>query len=215
MGRIERILERVDPIAAARVRDARSDAGSYLLARATWEGRVGDLLEHAADVQAAIERSGAWEEGHEWRIGTASTNRIELKGRRYRVSTACDGIYSATVRSLPTAIEALHVLFALQVDLFYEVGWASQPRSSVRHGTREPYLARISKEAVRGEVERNGASTIRPTSVDWLEGTGYEVVVERRCLSMTCVSPTMARATQFAGIFEAVEADIARLLAWH
>jgi hypothetical protein len=51
-------------------------------------------------------------------------------------------------------------------------------------------------------------------AIDWLEGTAYEVVVEHGCLSMRCTSPTIERATQFAGIFEAVEADIIRLLGW-
>ena len=78
----------------------------------------------------------------------------------------------------------------------------------------EPYLARISREAVRGWVERSFGTTIRRTSVDWLEGPAYEVVVENGNLSMKCVSPTMERAGQFAGIFQAVQADIAALFDW-
>jgi hypothetical protein len=134
-------------------------------------------------------------------------------------------VYAATVRSIPMALEAIQVLFALQRDLFYEVGWASwagrrQPEPEEGEANLddaegdEPYLARISREAVRGEVERSRGTTIRRTSVDWLDGPAYEVVVESGNLSMTCVSPTMARANQFAGIFEVVQADIARLFDW-
>ena len=205
------MLEGADPLAATRWRDATSDAGRYLLGLAEWDGRVTDLLEREADVRAALERSGRWEEHNEWRIGTVSTNCIERDRASFRVSSQCDGIYSATVGSLPLALEASRVLFRLAMDLFWEVGWASWGGSSTEHGVREPYLARISREAADRATE--SAST-QPTRVDWHGGTGYEVIVERGCLSMTCVSPTIERAAQFAGIFETVSADLLRVLNW-
>jgi len=207
---ISEILEWSDPAAAARWRDATSDAGRYLLGLAEWKGQIPDLLDHVVAVQSAIERSGVWEGYDEWRIGTASTHRIERQGVNYRVSTECGDVFAATVRSLPVALEARRVLFKLTKDLFWEVGWASWEGRRKKHEVREPYLARISREA----VSRANVATIRPTSVDWLEGTAYEVVVEHGCLSMTCTSPTIERARQFAGIFEALEADIIRLLEW-
>ena len=222
---IARVLEVTDPAGARRWRLATSDAGTYLLERARWKGPVSDLLERAADVEMSIERTGAWEEYDEWRIGTVSTHRIEKAGLGFRASTECGGVFVATVSSLPKALEAIHVLFALERDLFYEVGWSSWAGRRQREPGaeemslddaegEEPYLARISREAVRGEVERSSGTTIRATTVDWLEGPAYEVVVESGHLSMRCVSPTTARANQFAGIFEAVQADLAALFDW-
>jgi len=221
---IARILEWADPEAASRWHHATSDAGRYFLTAAESKGHVSDLLEHAGDVETSIDRAGVWEEYEEWRISTVSTNRIERAGLGYRASTECDGVYAATVPSIPMALEAIQVLFALRRDLFYEVGWASWAgRRQMTPGEGEvnlddaegdePYLARISREAVRGQAERS-FGTIRRTSVDWLEGPAYEVVVEHGNLSMTCVSPTIERANQFAGIFQAVQTDIAGLFDW-
>ena len=212
--RIYELLQESDPVAAARWRDATSDAGRYLLGLAEWGGPISDLLEREADVRSAIERVGFWEEYVEWRIGTVSTNRVERDGSSYRVSTECDGTYAATVRSLPLALEAGHVLSGLTRDLFYEVGWASWGEESIAHEVREPYLARIATEAVDADVDRSIGTAITRRTVDWLNDPGYEVVAERVCLSMTCVSPTLERARQFAGIFEAVEADVIRILGW-
>jgi hypothetical protein len=223
--RIADLLELSDPERAARWRHATSDAGRYLLKQAEWNGPVSDLLERAADVEAAIEGDGAWEVCPEWRIGTESANRIERAGVGYRVSTDCDGVYEATVHSLPIALEALEVLFALRRDLFYEVGWASWAgRTQMTPGEGpvdlddargdEPYLARIAREAVRGDVKRSLGTTIRRTSVDWLDGPAWEVIAEEGNVRMTCVSPTPERANQYAGIFEAVQADLARLFDW-
>jgi len=212
--RISELLQGSDPVAAARWRAATSDAGRYLLRLVEWNGPIADLLEREADVRSAIERVGFWEEYDEWRIGTVSTNRVECDGSNYRVSTECDGLYVATVRSLPLALEAGHVLFGLTRDLFYEVGWASWGEESARHEVRKPYLKRISREARSRDVDRNTGTTIKREIVDWLDDPGYEVLVQRGCLSMSCVSPTVERARQFAGIFEAVEADVIRILAW-
>ena len=205
--RIATLLDEVDPSAATRLRVTTSDAGRYLLGLAEWDDRLRDLLEHEAEVRAALERSGYWEEYDEWRIGTVSTNRIERQESIYRVSSECDGTYAATVGSLQVAIEATQVLFGLSRDLFWEVGWASWERPSAKHAVRKPYLARIAREAAK-------SARARPTRIDWQGGTGYEVVVERGCISMTCVSPTLERATQFAGVFEAVSADLIRVLDW-
>jgi hypothetical protein len=41
-----------------------------------------------------------------------------------------------------------------------------------------------------------------------------EVAVETEQLSMACDSPTVGRATQFAGIYESLQADIRRVLEW-
>jgi len=212
--RIHDLLQQSDPVAAARWRDATSDAGRYLLGLAKWDERIGYLLEREADVRSAIERDGFWEECVEWRIATESTNRVERDGDNYQVSTECDGTYVATVRSLPLALEACQVLFGLRRDLFYEVGWASWGEESVEDKTREPYLARISRRAVQAGGDGSTDAPITRTTVDWLDEPGHEVVVERGCLSMTCVSPTLERARQYAGIFEAVEADISRILGW-
>ena len=223
--RIADLLERTDQERAARWRHATSDAGRYFLEQASWHGSVSDLLERAADIEAAIERDGAWEEYREWRIGTESTNRIEPAEAGYRASTDCDGVYEAAVRSLPMALEALEVLFSLRRDLFYEVGWASwADRRQMTPGEGEvdlkdaegdkPYLARIARQAAHGQIERSPGTAIRPTSVDRLVGPSWEVVVERRNFRMTCVSPTAERANQYAGIFEAVQADIDGLFDW-
>jgi hypothetical protein len=225
LERIARILDGADPEAAGRWRHATSDAGEYLLERARSKGHVSDLLERAADVEASIERTGAWDEYNEWRIGTVSTNRIERAGLGYRATTECDGVYAATVGSISKALEAIQVLSALQRDLFYEVGWASWAgRRQMTPGVGEMnlddaegdelYLARISREAVRDEVARSSGTKVHRTSVDWLDGPAYEVVVKSGNLSMTCVSPTMERASQFAGIFRAVQDDIAGLFDW-
>jgi len=112
------------------------------------------------------------------------------------------------------ALEACQVLFGLRRYLFYEVGWASWGEESVEHKAREPYLARISRRAVQAGGDGSTDAPITRTTVDWLDEPGHEVVVERGCLSMTCVSPTLERARQYAGIFEAVEADISRILGW-
>jgi len=205
--RIATLLDEVDPSAAARLRVTTSDAGRYLLGLAEWDDRLRELLDHEADVRAALERSGYWEEYDEWRIGTVSTNRIERDRSSYRVSSECDGTYAATVGSLPVALEATQVLFALARDLFWEVGWASWEGPSTTHGVRKPYLARIAREAAK-------SARTRPARIDWHGGTAYEVVVERGCISMTCVSPTIERATQFAGLFETVSADLIRVLDW-
>jgi hypothetical protein len=205
--RVATLLEEVDPSAAARLRDTTSDAGRYLLGLAAWDDRLRDLLERETDVRAALERSGYWEEYDEWRIGTVSTNRIELEGSSYHVSSECDGTYAARVGSLPVALEATQVLFGLARDLFWEVGWASWERPSTKHGVRKPYLARIAREAAK-------SARARPNRIDWNGGTGYQVVIERGCISMTCVSPTVERATHFAGIFETVSDDLLRLLGW-
>jgi hypothetical protein len=225
LEKIARILDSSDPEAASRWHHATSDAGMYLLERAKSKGHVSDLLERAADVEASIEHTGAWEEYNEWRMGTVSTNRIERAGLAYRATTECGDVYAATVGSIPKALEALQVLSALQRDLFYEVGWASWAgRRQMTPGEDEvdldnaegdqPYLARISRKAVRGEVERSAGTTIRRTSADWLDGPAWEVIVESGNLRMTCVSPTPERASQYAGIFEAVQADIAGLFDW-
>lgn len=226
LEQIARILELSDPEAASRWRHATSDAGQYFIEKARSTGHVSDVLERAADIEASIERAGAWEEYNEWRIGTVSTNRIDRAGLAFRATTECDGVYAAKVGSIPKALEALQVLAALQRDLFYEVGWASWAgRRQMTPGEGEvdlddaegdePYLARISREAVRGRVERLLGTTIRLTSVDWLDGPAWEVVVDRGDLRMTCVSPTPERANQYAGIFEAVQADIAGLFDWN
>ena len=225
LEQIARILELSDPEAASRWRHSTSDIGEYFIEKARSKGHVSDLLERAADVQASIEHTGKWEDYNEWRIGTVSTNRIERAGVGYRASIECDGAYAATVRSLPMALEALQVLSALQRDLFYEVGWASWAgRRQITPGKEEvdlgnaegdqPYLARISRMAVHGEVDRSSGTTIRRTSVDWLDGPAWEVVVEHGNLRMTCITPTPERANQYAGIFEAVQADIAGLFDW-
>jgi hypothetical protein len=224
-NRIAGMLES-EPAAVVRWRDLISDAGKYLFARTRWSGRPSELLDHAADVHRSIERRAVWEETHEWRIGTASTNRIERTGSGYRASTECDGLYAANVTALPTALEAIQVLFSLQMDLFYDVGWASwvgrlqmtpsdPPRAVDELETREPYLTRLSREALTGTVAREAGTTIRRARVDWSERTAYEVVVENGPLSMTCASPTIERANQFAGIFRAVQRDILRLLTWN
>jgi len=136
--RIHELLQQSDPVAAARWRDATSDAGRYLLGLAKWDERIGYLFEREADIRSAIERVGFWEECVEWRIATESTNRVERDGSTYRVSTECDGTYAATVRSVPLALEAGQVLFGLRRDLFYEVGWASWREESVEHEIRKP-----------------------------------------------------------------------------
>jgi hypothetical protein len=226
LEQIARILELSDPQAASRWRHATSDGGQYFIEKARSKGHVSDLLERAADVQTSIERTGAWEEYNEWRIGTVSTNRIDRAGLAYRATTECDGVYAATVGSIPKALEALQVLSVLQRDLFYEVGWASWAgRRQMTPGEDEvdldnadgdqPYLARISRKAVRGEVELSSGTMIRRTSADWLDGPAWEVIVESGNLRMTCVSPTRERANQYAGIFEAVQADIADLFDWN
>jgi hypothetical protein len=211
---IARIIELTDPEAASRWRDALSDAGLYFDKLASTTERVSDALRTAAEIDAAIERDGIWEGGHEWRISTTRADRIEKKEDAYVVSTTCDGVYAARVPSLATALEALQVLTGFQADLFYEVGWASSA-SGAEHEVRKPYLARVSHEALRADPETVLGTTIRETTVDWLEQPGYEVVVESGGLSMTCVSPTLERARQFAGIFRTVQADILRLLAWN
>jgi hypothetical protein len=219
------MIESTDPESGRRWRHATSDAGRYFLERAKSVDNISDVLEKAAEVEESLERSGAWESYDEWRISTDSTHRIERAGLGYRVSTECDGVYAATARSIPIALEALHVLFALRKDLFYEIGWASWAgRSQIEPGEGSvdldhargdvPYLARISRQAACGEVEPSLGTSIRPTTVDWLDGNAYGVVVVSGNLSMTCVSPTMARANQYAGIFQAVQADMAGLFDW-
>ena len=222
--RITRLLEETDPEAARRFRDATSDAGRYLLARATWSGRPSELLDRAAEVQRSIDLQGVWEETDEWRISTTSTNRIERAGSGYLASTECDGLYAANVTALATAIEAIQVLWGVQRDLFYDLGCASwagrmQMRPGDPPGTaddeiREPYLVRLSREALAGKAARRPGTEIRRVRVDWLEQEAYEVVVVNGPLSMTCKSPTPGRANEFAGVFEAVQQDILRLLEW-
>jgi len=128
---ISEILEWSDPAAAARWRDATSDAGRYLLGLAEWKGQIPDLLDHVVAVQSAIERSGVWEGYDEWRIGTASTHRIERQGVNYRVSTECGDVFAATwlVRYRTSgdpweAAEAATCAASLAVEA---EGWAGVP----------------------------------------------------------------------------------------
>jgi hypothetical protein len=179
---------------------------------------------------------------YEWRIGTDTTERIESVGSRYRAITSCDASFVANVGTLPLAIESLHVLSAIQRDLFYTVGWPSwagwnrlEPSGRVRQVTSAPehaYLARLSAEAVEryrprwaeisAVLEDEGiwnsadARTRISTTQTWPEGPQvvYEVTIESDQLSMVSASPAVERATQFAGIYEALQADIPRLFRW-
>ena len=241
-NRISEILERSDPAAAARWRDATSDAGRYLLEKTKWGHSVSSLLEREAEIKAALDGDGYWEIDYEWRIMTPGSERIEKRGRKYFVRATCHGVFAAEFEEFATAVEASQVFSSIQKDLFYAVGWSSwagwgqyestDPAPTTRPSERERYLLRLSEEAegrfrprldqVRSNLEEQGrwednGIQIRPgTWVGWdkQEKLRFEVTVESPGLAMSCTSPTVERATEFAGIFQTLQADMRRILDW-
>jgi hypothetical protein len=228
---LARFMEASDPEAAERWRDANSDAGRYLLQRAKWNGQVSDLVRRAAEVEADIARQGFWEYGYEWRISTEGSERIERSDHGYRVATTCNGDFTAAVAAMAVALEASHVLAHLQKDLFYALSWPSNDRrTSIKDG--EPYLMRISAKSIQrfrprleeiareldehGEWVEDGARIVPGTWRDWegTEASTFEVSVGSDRLSMSCTAWTLDRATEFAGIYQSLQADIRRLLDW-
>ena len=228
---LARFIEDSDPDAARRLRDANSDAGIYLVERAKWNGHVSDLVRKAAEVEADIERQGFWEYGYEWRISTEGSERIERTDHGYRVEATCNGDLAAAVASLAVALEASHVLAQLQKDLFYTLSWPSKDRRPPDKDG-EPYLVRISAESVErfrprldeiaraldehGEWVEDEARIAPGTWRDWdgTERSTFEVSVGSDRLSMSCTASTLDRATEFAGIYQSLQADIPRLLDW-
>jgi hypothetical protein len=233
-ARVEKLARRIEewaPAAASRLRDVRSDAGTYLFECAEWSDRASLLVENIAEVDASIERQGFWQREYEWRIGTPGSERIEESPGGYLVTTTCHGIFTAAVDSIQVAVEAKQVLAAIQKDLFYAIGWSSNEAGPRRSG-REAYLVRLSTESnrrfrprlseINAEVDERAAwqedctRIRRGTWPDWdhTEKPVYEVTVENGRLSMSCQAPTLDRAAEFAGIYQFLEADISRLLEW-
>jgi hypothetical protein len=87
--------------------------------------------------------------------------------------------------------------------------------ASIRHFRSR--LSRIAAKLDERGVWQEDRTRIRPgTWRDW-DGTEkpvYEVTVENGRSSMTCDTPTLERGTEFAGIYQALQADISRLLEW-
>ena len=98
---------------------------SYL-ARASSEARS---LHRIADVRAAIDQRGFWEDFCEWRISTVTHLRIESFEREsekwFRVHVACDHVMSTECPTLERAVEFLGVYERLIMDLFWTLGWPS------------------------------------------------------------------------------------------
>jgi hypothetical protein len=86
-------------------------------------------FDRLAEIDAAIERDGFWQETVEWRIMTETTLRIQLEesdGKRwYGVSVKCDAEMTCRCPTLSRAVEFLGTFEMLTIDLFWTFGWPS------------------------------------------------------------------------------------------
>jgi hypothetical protein len=243
-GARRRILERIaeiyeamgDLADAERARGDAGDAGLYLNELATLgEERESVFLRRIEGVRASLEREARWSESDEWRIGTVGTDAIEALPGGYRAVTDHHGTFSGDFETFAEAYEAMTVLGAIQRDLFYAVGWSSwagwhrltqddPPRSRREDDQRLEYLYRLSRaardEAVPelGDELVVGRRSFRRSTRPWGDDRGdvpvVEVEVRERSLSMSCASPTVERAAEFAGIYERLQDDLRVILGW-
>jgi hypothetical protein len=86
-------------------------------------------LDRLAEIGAAIERDGFWEETIEWRIMTETTMRIqpeEANGKRwFRVSVKCDAEMTCRCPTLLRAVQFVGTFEMLTADMFWTFGWPS------------------------------------------------------------------------------------------
>jgi hypothetical protein len=145
-------------------RVAHTDAGEYLLGAARYEGRISDFAERVKKILDALEKSGAWEETYEWRIGTSGTDRVNrLDRNRFAASATHHGTFTVEVPSFAVALEAVAVLGSIQKDLFYAVGWSSwaapgrmdpaDPERKREWPANNVYLERIARAAISETVK--------------------------------------------------------------
>jgi hypothetical protein len=140
-------------------RAAHTDAGEYLLACASANGRISEAASQTETILTLLERQGAWETSYEWRIGTGGTDRLEkLDANGFRATATHHGEFSFEAERYGDAVEALQVLSSIQKDLFYAVGWSSwagpgrlHPEDPARDrawDSEHRYLERIAKAAI-------------------------------------------------------------------
>jgi len=193
---------------AARFREYASDAGVYLLDLAETEARTSSFVDHVVEVRSAVERDGRWSETDEWRISTTGTDTLEaLPGDGFRAICDHHGRFSGDFATFGEAFEAMHVLGRIQKHLFYALGWASDLRRPREDDDGYAYLYRLSREA-RAETPPEPDGRLRRSE------RGVEVEVRTRSLSMSAATPTVERAAEFAGVYERLQADLARILDW-
>jgi len=212
---------------AERARRDATDAGLYLHELAELEGRTVDVVATAERIRTAAEADGRWAEEYEWRIGTAGTDAIEvLPGRGFRALVDHHGTFEAGFATFAEAYEAMRVLSQIQKDLFYAVGWNAwadcgrlterdPPRRRREEDERLAYLYRLSQEARAESIpERAFTRSTRPWGDDGEDVPVFEFDVRERSFSMRGVSPTLERASEFAGIYERLRADLELILEW-
>ena len=231
----KRILEEVaglfessgDVEDAERARRDATDSGLYLHELAELEGRTASVLGTVEEVRSALERDGRWSESYEWRISTAGTDAIErVPTGAFRAVVDHHGTFQASFATFAEACEAMCVLSQIQKDLFYAVGWdswADRGRSDA-DGPRRPrreddkrleYLYRLSREArAESTPEESFTRSTRPWGEHREDVSVIEFDVRERSLSMRGASPTLERASEFAGIYERLRADLQLILEW-
>lgn len=86
----------------------------------------------ADEVEAAIHEKGYWSDLVEWRLMAETRLRIEPVERYgkpfYKVTVSCDSEMVCHCPTIERAITYAVVFFRLQADLFWTMGWPSQPR---------------------------------------------------------------------------------------
>lgn len=175
-----------------------SDAGRYLSERAEASGRTRGFISNAGAMEQALLERGVWQETYEWRISTDGTDKIEALPDGFRVSVDHHGDWTVVFESFAEALEALHVLSAIQKDLFWIAGWSSwagrgrmKPGDPAREheeaeepGNRERYLTQLSIQA-RGANEL-AESSIRhalDNGAPWSDHFAFEERVYERSLA--------------------------------
>jgi hypothetical protein len=197
---------------ATRFRDYASDAGVYLLDLAEVAARTSSFVRQVLEVREAVERDGRWGETVEWRISTTGTEAIEgLPTGGFRVRCDYHGTLGGDFATFGEAFEAMHVLGRIQQHLFYALGWASDLRRPRADDDQYAYLYRLAREA-RAEPLPELGGRLRSSTRPW--GDAVEAEVCDRSLSMSAAAPTLERAAEFAGVYERLQADLARILDW-
>lgn len=83
------------------------------------------------EVEAAIREKGHWTDFVEWRLMTTTKYRIEPEERHgkpfYKVTVSCDSTMVCHCPTIERAITYAVVFGRLQADLYWTMGWPSQP----------------------------------------------------------------------------------------
>jgi hypothetical protein len=230
---IAQFIEQGDSEMARRWRLQRSDAGLYLNRTAKTEGRMAPLAALLSEVRAKLEEEGRWEQAEEWRIATDGTMRLERDSDgQYKAWTDHHGVFTGCFQTFPEAYEAAHVFRAVQIDLYYAIGWSSWERPGADPERRYRYLARLAQEArADEEIPRTKVAELLEDGQEWTK-TGVSVwtdewtdwdgdckpnvsfAVTNRTLRMESESPTLERALEFMGLFRRLQSDLAAVLEW-